>query len=76
MSVLKFLSLVLICFSFQQCCYSKSNTFDVCSAWSENWRNSAELNSLVYTNVKPMGGANAGKYSKIKVNSWEACVTQ
>ncbi|CAF0871946.1 unnamed protein product [Adineta steineri] len=49
---------------------------DVCSAWSENWRNSAELNSLVYTNVKPMGGANAGKYSKIKVNSWEGCVTQ
>ncbi len=37
---------------------------DVCSVWSDNWKNSIPLKDLIYTNVKPTGGTNAGRYSK------------
>jgi hypothetical protein len=55
-------------------------------------KNSNQLKELMFTSVKPMGGANAGKYSKykknskskiifvlcfrIKVDSWNECVAQ
>jgi hypothetical protein len=59
---------------------------------SDNWKNSNQLKELIYTSVKPMGGAGAGKYSKyakirnkmsiilfffrVKVDSWEECTAQ
>jgi hypothetical protein len=63
---------------------------------SDNRKNSNQLKELIYTNVKPMGGTGAGKYSKyiqksnkkkqspsffffffrVKVDSWDECVTQ
>ncbi|CAF0943448.1 unnamed protein product [Rotaria sordida] len=76
MLVLKFILLVLVYFSFQTFSYSKSNDIDVCSIWSNDWKHSIELKELIYTSVKPLGGSNAGKYSKIKVNSWSECVAQ
>ncbi|CAF3864394.1 unnamed protein product, partial [Rotaria sp. Silwood2] len=49
---------------------------DVCSVWSSDWKHSTELKELIYTSVKPIGDSDAGKYSKIKVNSWVECVAQ
>ncbi|UJR37839.1 hypothetical protein I4U23_030529 [Adineta vaga] len=76
MSVFRLISLVLFCFSVLNSCYSKSNNPDICSIWSADWRNSNVLKNLIFANVKPTGGNNAGRYSKIKVNSWEECVNQ
>ncbi|CAF0992232.1 unnamed protein product [Rotaria sp. Silwood1] len=53
-----------------------SDPVDVCSVWSNDWKHSIELKELIYTSVKPLGGSTAGKYSKIKVESWTECVAQ
>ena len=37
---------------------------DVCSVWTEDWRNSIQVKDQIYSAVKPTGGASAGKYSK------------
>ena len=37
---------------------------DVCSVWTEDWRNSIEVKNLIQSAVKPIGSASAGKYSK------------
>ncbi|CAF1062140.1 unnamed protein product [Adineta ricciae] len=77
MTIHRLISLVLIiCLSILNCCQSKSNNLDVCSLWSDKEKNSNELKSFIFTNVKPEGGSDAGRFSKIKVNSWEECVNQ
>ena len=40
------------------------NLVDVCSVWSKDWKNTPEITDRIYTNIKPKGGSNAGKYSK------------
>ena len=42
----------------------RSLAVDVCSVWTEDWRNSIQVKDLIYSAVKPTGGASAGKYSK------------
>lgn len=37
---------------------------DICSSWSTDWKNSAELKRQIYTGVKPAAGSTAGKYSE------------